>query len=140
MRSAAASEGYKGQEWAAQELRDGSISGREADTLGDLIGRVWPHQAAVARAHDLDLLAYEGGSHVVGLGERVDDAELTAFFHHLNYTAQMGALYADLLAGWQAVGGQGFAHYLDGYAPRTWGAWGLSRNHPVPGQRGSRGG
>ncbi|MEX3315949.1 hypothetical protein [Sulfitobacter sp. PS-8MA] len=112
---------------AAQELRNGAISGEPQDTLADLIGRVWPYHAAVARAHDLDLVIYEGGSHVVGLGARVNDDRLTAFFHHLNYTPEMGALYDDLLAGWKAVGGQLFTHYADVYAPTKWGSWGARR-------------
>jgi len=113
---------------AGRELKDGAVSGRTEDTLSDLIGRVWPYHAAVARAHDLDLVMYEGGSHVVGLGARVNDEALTAFFHHLNYAPEMGALYADLLAGWKAVGGQLFTHYADVYAPTKWGAWGALRH------------
>tara|TARA_R110002049_G_scaffold23781_7_gene84823 strand:+ start:34869 stop:37412 length:2544 start_codon:yes stop_codon:yes gene_type:complete len=113
---------------AAQELRDGSVSGNAEDTLSDLIGRVWPYHAAVARAHGLDLVMYEGGSHVVGLGAQVEDAALTGFFHHLNYTAEMGALYHTLLTGWQAVGGQMFNAYSDVYAPTKWGSWGALRH------------
>tara|TARA_R100000322_G_C5319859_1_gene160183 strand:+ start:103 stop:552 length:450 start_codon:yes stop_codon:yes gene_type:complete len=112
---------------AAKDLRNGGISGLENDTLADLIGRVWPYHAAVARAHDLDLVMYEGGSHVVGLGAQVNDESLTAFFHHLNYAPQMGALYTDLMAGWLAVGGQLFTHYSDVYAPTKWGSWGALR-------------
>ncbi len=112
---------------AAQELRNGTISGNVQDTLADLIGRVWPYHAAVARAHDLDLVMYEGGSHVVGLGSRVNDDRLTAFFHHLNYSPEMGGLYDDLLKGWKAIGGQLFTHYADVYAPTKWGSWGARR-------------
>ncbi len=112
---------------AESELRNGAVSGRTNDTLADLIGRVWPYHAAVTRAHDLELVMYEGGTHVVGLGERVNDDALTAFFHHLNYAPEMGALYADLLAGWKAVGGQMFTHYSDVYAPTKWGSWGALR-------------
>ena len=112
---------------AAKDLRNGGISGLQNDTLADLIGRVWPYHAAVARAHDLDLVMYEGGSHVVGLGAQVNDESLTAFFDHLNYAPQMGALYTDLMAGWLAVGGQLFTHYSDVYAPTKWGSWGALR-------------
>lgn len=112
---------------AAQDLRNGGTSGLENDTLADLMDRVWPYHAAVARAHDLDLVMYEGGSHVVGLGAQVDDEALTEFFHHFNYTPEMGALYADLMAGWEAVGGQLFTHYSDVYTPTKWGSWGALR-------------
>lgn len=113
---------------AGRELMDGAVSGDAADTLSDLVGRVWPYHAQVARTHDLDLIMYEGGSHVVGIGPMVEDATLTAFMHHFNYAPEMGALYGVLLKGWQAVGGQLFNAYSDVYAPTKWGSWGALRH------------
>ena len=113
---------------AERELRDGALSGDPADTLSDLLGRVWPHHAAVARSHGLDLIMYEGGSHVVGIGAQVDDGDLAAFFYHFNYSSEMGALYQTLLEGWTAVGGQLFYAYSDVYAPTKWGSWGALRH------------
>ena len=113
---------------AARELTDGAVSGNPEDTLSDLLGRVWPHHAAVARRHGLDLIMYEGGSHAVGIGPMVDDPEITAFLQHFNYSAEMGALYDMLLRGWVAVGGQLFNHYSDVYAPSKWGSWGGLRH------------
>jgi hypothetical protein len=113
---------------AAQELRDGAISGDPTDTVLDLQARVWPYHAAVARAHELDLIMYEGGTHLVGIGPQVDDAALTSFFQHFNYTDEMGALYKALLAGWKAAGGQLFNAYADVYAPTKWGSWGALRH------------
>lgn len=113
---------------AGRELMDGAVGGNPADTLSDLLGRVWPYHAQVARTQGLDLIMYEGGSHVVGIGPQVEDAELTAFFHHFNYSPEMGALYETLLAGWKAVGGQLFNAYSDVYAPTKWGSWGALRH------------
>ncbi|PCJ08298.1 MAG: hypothetical protein COB16_08205 [Rhodobacteraceae bacterium] len=113
---------------AGAELRDGLISGDPADTLADLLGRVLPYHAKIATEQGLDLIMYEGGSHVVGIGPMVDDAALTGFFTHFNYTAEMGALYAELLAGWQALGGQMFTAYVDVYTPAKWGSWGALRH------------
>jgi hypothetical protein len=113
---------------AGRDLHDGAVSDDRNDTLSDLIGRVWPYHAAVAQAKGLDLIMYEGGTHVVGLGAQVDDAELTAFFHHLNYAPEMGTLYQTLLEGWQAVGGDLFTAYSDVYAPTKWGSWGGLRH------------
>ncbi len=67
---------------------------------------------------------YEGGSHVVGYGPMVDDADLTAFFQHLNYTPEMGDLYQRLLAGWQGLTDAPFNAFVDVYAPTKWGSWG----------------
>lgn len=113
---------------AKAELLDGLISGDPADTLTDLLGRVLPYHAEIARKHGLDLIMYEGGSHVVGIGPMVDDAALTGFFTHFNYTPEMGALYTELLAGWQALGGQMFTAYVDVYTPAKWGSWGALRS------------
>ena len=115
-------------ERAGREVLDGAISGNSADTLSDLLGRVWPYHAKVARAAGLDLVMYEGGTHAVGIGPMVDDAELTAFLHHFNYSEEMGRLYTVLLNGWQAVGGQLFTAYSDVYAPTKWGSWGALRH------------
>ncbi|TLP67335.1 hypothetical protein FEE96_08310 [Parasedimentitalea maritima] len=113
---------------AEAELRDGLISGDPADTLADLLGRVLPYQADIAAKHGLDLIMYEGGSHIVGIGPMVDDDTLTGFFTHFNYTTEIGTLYGELLAGWQALGGQMFTAYVDVYTPAKWGSWGALRN------------
>ncbi|MFC6638679.1 hypothetical protein [Sulfitobacter sediminilitoris] len=115
-------------ELAGRELMDGAVSGDPADTLSDLLGRVWPYHAAVARANGLDLIMYEGGTHLVGIGSQVEDQELTAFMHHFNYSAEMGSLYETLLKGWKAMSGQLFNAYSDVYAPTKWGSWGALRH------------
>lgn len=113
---------------AAQELTDGLVSGQNVDTVSDLVGRVWPYHADVAEQAGLQMIMYEGGTHVVGIGAQVDDARLTAFFQHFNYTAEMGALYTALRAGWAQVGGQLFNAYADVYVPTKWGSWGALRH------------
>ncbi|MBI6630202.1 hypothetical protein [Pontibaca salina] len=112
---------------AAQELRDGSISGDPADTLADLLGNTVPWHAKVAQDHDLDLIMYEGGTHVVGIGPMVDNQTLTDFFIHLNYTPEMGELYRDLISGWHEAGGQLFNVFVDVSKPTKWGSWGALR-------------
>lgn len=113
---------------AGRELFDGSLSNIVDDTLDDLIGRVWPYHAQVAQEHGLDLLIYEGGSHVVGIGGQVEDAELTAFFQQFNYSPEMGMLYQSLLAGWHSLDGKLFMGYSDVYNPTKWGSWGGLRH------------
>ncbi|MFW8595354.1 hypothetical protein [Cribrihabitans neustonicus] len=109
---------------AASELRDGLATGAEGGTLQDLLRRLLPYHAEVAKQHGLDLIMYEGGSHIVGIGPMVEDEVLTGFFTHLNYTQEMGALYRALLAGWAELGGQLFTAYADVGAPGKWGSWG----------------
>lgn len=118
----------KAMRLAAQELRDGSVSGKDEDTLARLTGTIWPYHKAVARAHGLRLAMYEGGTHVVGLGAQVEDAALTDFFIRLNYSPYMADLYADLLAAWAKVGEAPFNAFVDVLAPAKWGSWGALRH------------
>ncbi|QBF31988.1 hypothetical protein [Thalassococcus sp. S3] len=113
---------------AGAELMNGEVTGNVSDTVSDLIATTWPYHAKVAAAQDLDLIMYEGGTHVVGLGALVDDPALTPFFTAFNYSAEMGALYQRLLDGWDEIGGQMFTAYVDVYAPTKWGSWGGLRH------------
>lgn len=113
---------------AALELADGGISGAAADTLASLLSSTLPYQADVARGAGLTLVMYEGGTHVVGLGPAVEDAELTAFFTHLNYAPEMGALYARLVQGWAALADTPFTAFNDVAPPSKWGSWGALRH------------
>ncbi|MGB5865185.1 MAG: hypothetical protein WBG95_12905 [Sulfitobacter sp.] len=113
---------------AAQDLLDGSVSGNMSDTVHDLRARVFPYHAQVARDAGLEMIMYEGGTHIVGIGPQVDNARLQSFFEHLNYTPEMGALYTELLAAWEASGGRLFNAYADVYVPTKWGSWGLLRH------------
>ena len=113
---------------AARELRDGSVSGNRADSLADLTTRLWPYHAGVARQFGLELVMYEGGTHVVGLGAQIEDKALTGFFRQLNYSPQMGGLYADLLRGWASVSDAPFNAFVDVLQPSKWGSWGALRH------------
>lgn len=113
---------------AAQELRDGRLTGARIDSLVQVTGEVFPYHAGVAQRYGLRLAMYEGGTHVVGQGALVDDPELTAFFTLLNYSPQMGQIYADLLKGWAAVSDAPFNAFVDVYAPGKWGSWGALRD------------
>ncbi|EEW26704.1 hypothetical protein [Rhodobacter ferrooxidans] len=113
---------------AAAELRDGSETGDASDSLAQVLGEVLPHHAAVASARGLRLVMYEGGSHVVGYGAEVEDADLTAFFQALNYSPEMGALYDELLAGWARLTDAPFNGFVDVYRPTKWGSWGALRH------------
>lgn len=113
---------------AAQELRDGSVTGDPTDTLQTLLRETLPYHAGVARKAGLRLVMYEGGTHVVGFGGQVDDAELTAFFTQLNYSPEMAALYGDLLSGWSKLTDAPFNAFVDVLKADKWGSWGALRH------------
>lgn len=113
---------------AAQEARDGSVTGEARNSLHHQLTEIIPHHAQVARRWGLALIMYEGGTHVVGSGARTQDAALTEFFTHFNYTEEMGALYRELLEGWYALGGDLFNAFVDVAPPSRWGSWGALRH------------
>ena len=96
--------------------------------VASLVAETLAYQAEVAADHGLELVAYEGGTHVVAGWEAIDDEELTDFFTHLNYTSEMGALYRQLLDGWKGLDAGVFVAYLDIASPSQWGSWGNLRH------------
>ncbi len=112
----------------AEELRDGRWTGDTEDTLLWNTTRVFPYQAKVAKDHGLQLVMYEGGSHVVGIGGAVDDPLLTDFFTAFNYSPEMGAMYQDLMKGWARVTDAPFNQFFDIGNPSKWGSWGAMRH------------
>ena len=88
----------------------------------------WPYHRDKAQSYDLEMIMYEGGTHVVGHGEWIDDETLADFFKVLNYSPEMGALYQDLFARWDAIGGQTFTAFVDVAMPSKWGSWGALRH------------
>lgn len=104
---------------ATKVLREGSLK--------DLMTDLWPYHAQVAARHGLQLVMYEGGSHVVGVGPPMNNNTLTEFFVALNYSAEMGGLYQELLQGWKDAGGTLFNAYTDLGRPGKWGSWGALR-------------
>ena len=113
---------------AWDELLDGLVTGNPVDSVGDVLNRLIPYHADIARENGLDLIVYEGGTHVVGIGPMVDNDDLNAFFQHLNYSPEMGLLYQELLAGWIAQSDGIFALFNDVTVPSKWGSWGNLRH------------
>ncbi|MFW2589656.1 calcium-binding protein [Sagittula sp. SSi028] len=104
----------------AQALAEGSLK--------QLIEEVFPYQAAAARRYGLDLVMYEGGTHVTAHGAQVQDERLTSFFETFNYTPEMAKLYETLLGGWADAGGTLFNAFVDVAPASQWGSWGGLRH------------
>jgi hypothetical protein len=110
------------------ELRDGSISGDRRNTVAYFLDTDLPYHRAVADRWGLDLVAYEGGTHLVGVGPHMQDEALNALFLDVNYSEGMAELYTMLLEGWVRGGGGLFAHFTDIRAPGRWGSFGALRH------------
>lgn len=101
-------------------LRDGSFR--------ELTDDIFPYHAQVANRYGFALHMYEGGTHVAGHGVQSQDDRLTAFYTNYNYTPEMAALYADLLAAWRANADGPFNAFVDVSAPSQFGSWGALRH------------
>ncbi len=105
---------------AALELERGS--------LRQLTDEVFPYHASAAGKAGLRLVMYEGGTHVVGHGARLEDERLTRFFVEFSYTPEMARLYDILLSGWVEAGGTLFNAFVDVSGPSKFGSWGSLRH------------
>ncbi len=81
--------------------------------------------ARMAAAHGLDLVAYEGGQHLVGNRGTQNNEMLTAVFHAMNRDPRMKPLYLKDLHGWHRAGGGVFVTFASTGAYDKWGSWGL---------------
>lgn len=113
---------------SAAELEAGLVTGQTDDTILTLLSVTLPHHARAARAAGLDLVMYEGGSHLVGVGMVVDDTALAEFYAWMNTSPEMGALYVRLRAGWAALTDAPFNAFLDVEPASKWGSWGALRH------------
>ena len=119
-------------------IADGSAAARVTHMLREgsvheLLAGLWPHHAAVAAARGLELLMYEGGSHLVGEGAAGEDADITAFLNAYSYGPGMAGIYAELLSAWRDLAQDQpagpFNAFVDIAPPSRWGSWG-ARRHP----------
>lgn len=95
--------------------------------LAVLSQEIFPTQAAIAKAQGLDLIMYEGGTHVAPVGGWTGNEVLADFFAFVNYTPDMAGLYGTLLSGYSRAGGKLFNAFVDVSQPSRWGSWGTWR-------------
>lgn len=107
---------------AFQQLKDGSLLGND-DTVSESI-KSFAYFSKVAKDKGLQLVAYEGGTHVVGHGGAENNEQLTEFLIALNKRPEMYDLYMMLLKGWKQNGGTLFNHFVDVGRASKWGSWG----------------
>ena len=113
---------------AGRDMRDGAVSGQSYRSLQDLFDRVLLHHAAIAEAHDLALVMYEGGTHALARADQHEDEDIVAFYEALNYSAAMGDLYREFLDRWSRLSAAPANLYSDVIMPSRWGYWGHLRH------------
>lgn len=79
----------------------------------------------VVDARGLEMVAYEGGQHITGNGQSIqDDPGFIAFHIGLNRDPRMKDRYLENFANWRDAGGTLFMHFVDVSSPSKWGSWG----------------
>lgn len=81
-------------------------------------------QADMTNSFGVDLIAYEGGQHLVDWTTKTDKQPPNNLFYEANRHPQMGAIYRQLLEGWKAAGGKLFVHYTSPRLYRKFGSFG----------------
>lgn len=80
----------------------------------------------------LDLIAYEGGQHLVTAGANYNNAIVQDLFARANNDPRMGTLYTTYLNGWRERGGKTMVLYSDVTPQSSYGSFGalVSRDQP----------
>jgi len=78
----------------------------------------------LASARGLDLVAYEGGQHLVGIRGAENNISLTGLFRAANSDPGMGLIYTRMLDAWRQDGGALFCHFSSVAKWTKWGSWG----------------
>jgi RTX calcium-binding nonapeptide repeat (4 copies) len=109
---------------AFQQLGQGGLlPGADQQSVADTV-RSFQYHENIAQHYGLDMVAYEGGQHLVGIGGAENDLGISSFLMELNRRPEMKDLYTTLLNGWKNSGGTLFNHFIDAGAASKWGSWG----------------
>ncbi len=115
------------REWIETGVAEAEVTALALEEIERLTLEIWPYHHEAAAAHGLQLVAYEGGTHITGQGSIVDDEQVTGFLIDYSYSADMATLYERLLSGWTEAGGTLFMAFVDVAGPSKWGSWGALR-------------
>lgn len=81
-------------------------------------------QAAITNKYKVNLIAYEGGQHLVDWKTKTNDQHPNSLFYAANRHPQMATIYQRLLEGWKQGGGQLFVHYTSPRIYQKFGSFG----------------
>ena len=108
----------------AAGLSDDAFFARLDELVEAGAGKIAAH-AALADAHGLELVAYEGGQHLVGRRGSENDEALTARLIAANRHPRMADAYRRHFEIWRDHGGGLYCVFSSVTAPSKWGSWGL---------------
>jgi Ca2+-binding RTX toxin-like protein len=128
--------GEAGMVAAFEQLRNGKLlvnpnNPYDPEHLGRSLVAIQKEVAAhktIADQYGMELIAYEGGQHIVGVGGVQGNSEITEFFQRLNRDPRMGELYTEYFDSWKQSGGGLFANFSDVFLSGQWGSWGAKES------------
>ena len=115
-----------GLELLFEELTTGGVltNGYAGGALQQAYDNITAH-AQLAQSHGLELIAYEGGQHLVGSKGVENNQAITELFIAANRDPRIGEIYRDYFTTWNELGGGLFANFKDVDTPSQWGSWGI---------------
>ncbi len=85
-------------------------------------------QRTIADNHNLQLICYEGGQHLVATGENVNNTALTEKLIATNHDPGMQSLYCEYFNYWYENIGNVFCHYSSHDTYSKYGSWGIKED------------
>lgn len=111
------------KKWLSESSPKEILDYLEKKSLPETIKEI-RRSAKVAAKYDLDLLAYEGGQHLVAHPEIHNDPAINKKLDAVNRHPRMKTLTRKLLRAWRAAGGKTFVYYAFAGKPNKWGRFG----------------
>ena len=108
-----------------QEITEGGLLSNSPE--GGALNKAYGDMAAyaeLAQQQDLQLLAYEGGQHLVGTKGLENNQAVSGLFIAANRDPRMGKIYRDYLEQWFNTGGDLFINFNNIETISKWGSWG----------------
>ena len=116
-----------------KELRAADVAGWSLDRLFEHLEtdslpraiRAMEATKTMADKYGLNMVAYEGGQHLVGVAGGENNDALTALFHRANADPRMGQMYRTYYDAWERNGGDLFCYFSSVGRWSKWGSWGI---------------
>lgn len=105
------------------QLKTGSLLDYGYTTAADTIAN-FPAWARIAEQHGLDLISYEGGTHIVGNRQARKDEEFVDLLTQVNRDPRMAEIYDEIHTAWIDAGGGLFNAFQDIKRDGRSGSWG----------------
>ncbi len=111
---------------AITQLKNGSVFDEESYSVKGLREKFDQH-ANIVQEKSLELVIYEGGSHILGRKGVENNERLTKFFIELHRRPEFYDMYTQMLKTWKNTNENRtlFMNFTDISKPSKWGSWGV---------------